>query len=68
MQRRQLIARAALTACALLATAGAVHAQAPDWKKIRIGVEGATPRSPKSAPTASSRASRSTWPTRCAPR
>ena len=43
MQRRQLIARTALTACALLATAGAVHAQAPDWKKIRIGVEGAYP-------------------------
>ncbi len=42
MQRRQLIARAALTVCALLATAGA-HAQSPDWKKIRIGVEGAYP-------------------------
>ena len=43
MQRRQLIARAALAACALLATAGAAHAQAPEWKKIRIGVEGAYP-------------------------
>jgi len=42
MQRRFLIARAALVAAAVLATAG-VQAQAPEWKKIRIGVEGAYP-------------------------
>lgn len=42
MQRRQLIARATLVACSLLAAAG-VQAQAPDWKKVRIGVEGAYP-------------------------
>lgn len=39
MQRRSLIALAALA----LGAATAVHAQAPDWKKIRIGVEGAYP-------------------------
>lgn len=42
MQRRPLIAHALLALCAVLATAGA-QAQAPDWKKIRIGVEGAYP-------------------------
>lgn len=39
MQRRHLIALAALA----LSAASAVQAQAPDWKKIRIGVEGAYP-------------------------
>jgi arginine/ornithine transport system substrate-binding protein len=39
MQRRSLIALAALA----LSAATAVQAQAPDWKKIRIGVEGAYP-------------------------
>lgn len=38
MQRRHLIALAAL-ACAAVSA----QAQAPDWKKIRIGVEGAYP-------------------------
>ena len=38
MQRRSLIALAALACAAVTA-----HAQAPDWKKIRIGVEGAYP-------------------------
>lgn len=38
MQRRHLIAIAAL-ACATLSA----HAAGPDWKKIRIGVEGAYP-------------------------
>lgn len=42
MQRRFLIARATLVAAALLAAAGA-QAQSPEWKKIRIGVEGAYP-------------------------
>lgn len=42
MQRRHLIARATLAVGALLVAAGA-QAQAPDWKKIRIGVEGAYP-------------------------
>ncbi|MCH7345168.1 ABC transporter substrate-binding protein [Pelomonas sp. CA6] len=42
MQRRHLIARSALALTALLG-ATAVLAQAPDWKKIRIGVEGAYP-------------------------
>ncbi|ALV06321.1 ABC transporter substrate-binding protein [Roseateles depolymerans] len=42
MQRRFLIARATLVAAAMLAAAG-VQAQAPEWKKIRIGVEGAYP-------------------------
>jgi len=42
MQRRFLIARATLVAAAMLAAAGA-QAQAPEWKKIRIGVEGAYP-------------------------
>ncbi|MCX2865566.1 ABC transporter substrate-binding protein [Paucibacter sp. PLA-PC-4] len=41
MQRRHLIALAAL-ACSTL-TALSSHAQAPDWKKVRIGVEGAYP-------------------------
>ena len=40
MQRR-LLALALPLALAL--AAGATHAQAPDWKKIRIGVEGAYP-------------------------
>jgi arginine/ornithine transport system substrate-binding protein len=41
MQRRHLIALAAL----IITAAGsfAAHAQGPDWKKIRIGVEGAYP-------------------------
>ena len=38
MQRRHLIAAATLAACSF-----AAQAQAPDWKKIRIGVEGAYP-------------------------
>jgi arginine/ornithine transport system substrate-binding protein len=39
--RRQLIALAAVALSGL--TAVAAHAQAPEWKKIRIGVEGAYP-------------------------
>lgn len=39
MQRRSLIALAALA----LGAMSAAQAQAPDWKKIRIGVEGAYP-------------------------
>ena len=42
MQRRPLLARVILSAIAVLA-ASSVHAQSPDWKKIRIGVEGAYP-------------------------
>lgn len=42
MQRRHLITHAVLALGALLASAGTM-AQAPDWKKIRIGVEGAYP-------------------------
>ena len=44
MQRR-LVSAAAAAAVALLALAAvpAAQAQAPDWKKIRIGVEGAYP-------------------------
>jgi arginine/ornithine transport system substrate-binding protein len=41
MQRRPLIALAALALAA--GTALTAHAQAPDWKKVRIGVEGAYP-------------------------
>jgi arginine/ornithine transport system substrate-binding protein len=41
MQRRTPLM--ALTLAALLALAGTAQAQAPDWKKIRIGVEGAYP-------------------------
>lgn len=41
MQRRHLIALAALACSAV--TALSAHAQAPDWKKVRIGVEGAYP-------------------------
>ncbi len=38
MQKRHLLAVAALACCTF-----AAQAQAPDWKKIRIGVEGAYP-------------------------
>ncbi|MDT8998090.1 ABC transporter substrate-binding protein [Paucibacter sp. APW11] len=41
MQRRHLIALSALAFAAL--TSVAAQAQAPEWKKIRIGVEGAYP-------------------------
>ena len=41
MQRRHLIALAALAFSAVCATGA--QAQAPEWKKVRIGVEGAYP-------------------------
>jgi arginine/ornithine transport system substrate-binding protein len=43
MQRRSLFLITLVTA--LASAAGPALAQSPDWKKVRIGVEGAYPRS-----------------------
>ena len=57
----QVLAAAAFAAALPLAAS----AQAPDWKKVRIGVEGAYPPFSEMGPDGRSRASTLTWPTRC---
>ncbi|MFG6449229.1 ABC transporter substrate-binding protein [Roseateles sp. BYS180W] len=43
MQRRHLIAQGALALAMAISAFSTAHAQSPEWKKIRIGVEGAYP-------------------------